>query len=65
MDGELGFMAYGSVQEALRPRRSGVANDTHTMRQSREPADDYEKMRLVVQGSYPKSASETAKPDEQ
>jgi hypothetical protein len=42
--------AEAAVVEVLRPRSSGQAQDTHVVRQSKEPVPDYERMRKAVQG---------------
>ena len=42
--------ADAAVVEVLRPRSSGQAQDTHVVRQSKEPVPDYERMRKAIQG---------------
>lgn len=45
--------AEAAVIEVLRPRSSGLVQDSHVVRQNKEPSPDYERMRKAVQGEKP------------
>lgn len=58
------LLAHGTVEEALRPRRSGVAQDAHTIQSSKEPVTDYEKMRLLIEGARVDIEKDSARTNE-
>ena len=40
----------GTIQNATRPRKSGISQNAHSFRQSTEPPPDYQKVLDVVEG---------------
>lgn len=44
----------GTIQEATRPRKSGVMRNVHAVHQKMEPAPDYKRMLEVVEGKREK-----------
>jgi hypothetical protein len=48
----------GTIQDATRPRKSGLVKNSHSVRQPIEPLPDYQRMLDVVEGKRGTNSNE-------